>query len=553
MPLADKFLSRRFSRPNLESQVVEIAKENPQIKEESVHTNELLIEKKEAQKAKNHTTQKAKKRTATNIHLEIKQIINDNPDLEGHQKARSVLDKAYSDGFKGKRLAQWEVYLDDYFNDIMKTEVVMASSARNMWAKKESKSEQEKALDEEVEKKNLQESTNESTITEQKKENKIMSVDIPDLPLDELEEAAATESEDTSVQDEAGGALTWGVIGAGQAGGRLAESLYRLGYKKCLAVNTAEHDLDGLKDLSEIQKVVMDAGAGGGAGKSMLKGQDAAVKHQQEIYEKLQKLFGPVDRILVCAGGGGGTGGGSCLTLVQTAKKYLTYLGVADVGSKVGVLLTLPRAGEAASPTIAKNAFDLTKELCQYAEDGDLSPLIIFDNDKIDKLYPKLSPRRYWDTVNATVTGLFHMFNVLASKPGLESFDTADYGRVLSAGGCVIMGMTNVKEFSDGTHISKAIRQNLEKGLLCGGFDISTAKAVASLATASPAILDTAGLMQSLQQGFDTLANITGNATVFPGIYEVEKDKLVVYTMLTGLARPQKRLDDLFRFHNQNK
>lgn len=537
---SDKFLSRRWRKPNLESQVVVIAKENTKTKEETTHTNELLIDKKEQDTQK---TQKQKKQTATDIHLEIKKILEDSPDLEGHEKARSVLNQALQDGFKGKRLTQWEVYLEGYFNDIMNTEVVMASSTKSMWANKKA---------DKVEEKVLQESTNESTITEQK-ENKIMSVDIPDLPLDELEEAAATEAEDTSVQDEAGGALTWGVIGAGQAGGRLAESLYRLGYKKCLAVNTAEHDLDGLKDLPEIQKVVMDAGAGGGAGKSMLKGQDAAVKHQQEIYEKLQKLFGTVDRILVCAGGGGGTGGGSCLTLVQTAKKYLTYLGVSDVGSKVGVLLTLPRAGEAASPTIAKNAFDLTKELCQYAEDGDLSPLIIFDNDKIDKLYPKLSPRRYWDTVNATVTGLFHMFNVLASKPGLESFDTADYGRVLSAGGCVIMGMTNVKEFSDGTHISKAIRQNLEKGLLCGGFDISTTKAVASLATASPTILDTAGLMQSLQQGFDTLANITGNATVFPGIYEVEKDELVVYTMLTGLSRPQKRLDDLFRFHNQNK
>jgi len=139
------------------------------------------------------------------------------------------------------------------------------------------------------------------------------------------------------------------------------------------------------------------------------------------------------------------------------------------------------------------------------------------------------------------------MFNVLSSKPSdLTSFDPADYSRVLGAGGCMIMGMTTLKDYADGTDISKAIRSNLEKGLLCGGFDIQTAKAASCIATASGDILDTTpGLMDSLETGFDTLANITGNATVFRGIYEVNKDKFVIYTMVTGLATPQRRLDEL--------
>jgi len=45
-----------------------------------------------------------------------------------------------------------------------------------------------------------------------------------------------------------------------------------------------------------------------------------------------------------------------------------------------------------------------------------------------------------------------------------------------------------------------------------------------------------------------SLGNITGGASIFRGIYEGEKDKLSIYTMLGGLATPQKRLDDLTKF-----
>ena len=108
------------------------------------------------------------------------------------------------------------------------------------------------------------------------------------------------------------------------------------------------------------------------------------------------------------------------------------------------------------------------------------------------------------------------------------------------------MGVTTLKEYADGSDVSRAIRGNLEKGLLCGGFDISTAKAAACIATASDSILDdTPGLMDSLETGFDTLASITGNATVFRGIYQGNKPKLQTYTMVTGLSAPTKRLSEL--------
>jgi len=500
-----------------------------QILKDDLGVQDLIIEKpeeaKREEKQETKPKQKVKKRTATDVHLEIKKLVEE----KKYSLARSVLQKAFKDGFKGKRLDSWRQKL-------------MGSSTKNLWIRPHSK-------ESSLENKEQELKVSKEELKEKTKEKEEM-VDIPDLPDFDDE---TVEIEDKSLVDESGGAVVFGIVGAGQAGGRLAESFYNLGYKKVLAVNTAEHDLSTLADLPEPQKFVMTGEDGGGAGKDMRKGEAAADKHQQEIYESMQQLFGKVDRILVCAGGGGGTGAGACLRLVETAKKYLQYIGVTDVNSKVGVLLTLPTAGECSSPTIANNAHLIASTLCEYAESGKLSPLIIFDNDKIKKMYgKKLTVRQFWPTVNATVTGLFHMFNVLSAQASdFTSFDPADYSRVLSAGGCMIMGMTTLKAYQNGTDVSEAIRSNLEKGLLCGGFDVATAKAASCIATAPSHVIDsTAGLMESFESGFDTLANITGNATVFRGIYEVSKDKVVVYTMLTGLGRPQKRLTELKKFQD---
>lgn len=565
-------LFKHWRRPSLEVQVLKNKREINKIKEETSPLNELVIGKNEECKPKQENKTK-KKKTANDIHKEIKELT-----LYGNFKeARRVLIQALQDGFKGKRLSSWSLVLALADNEGDDEE--MGSGSNKLWnrsdLKKISSAAKIDTESEEKEKPKAEKTTSKkpqkkkssvkekkekftgpeksSTINETKEEKETMT-DIPDLPLDELEEAAETEQEDYSVHDEANGSVVFGVIGSGQAGGRIAESFYNLGYKKCMAVNTAEHDLDGLLLIPDNQKILMRTDTPGGAGKNMRIGESAAEKHQQEIYERMQKVFGSVDRILICAGGGGGTGGGSCLRLIETARKYLTYLGKENASGNVTVLLTLPTVGEAASPLVADNAHLIASKLCTLAEENHIGSLLIFDNEKIRSMYPKLTVKSFWPTVNATVTGLFHMFNILSNKVGNPtSFDPADYQRVLSAGGCMIMGFTTLKQYSDGTDVSKAVRGNLEKGLLCGGFEVSTAKAASCIATASDDILgNTPGLMASLENGFDTLANITGNATVFRGIYEVNKNKLVVYTMITGLSKPTRRLNDLKKFQ-ENK
>ena len=55
-------------------------------------------------------------------------------------------------------------------------------------------------------------------VTEQNVQENNEMVDIPDLPLDALEEAMAEAPKDLTVQDESGGSVVFGIVGSGQAG-----------------------------------------------------------------------------------------------------------------------------------------------------------------------------------------------------------------------------------------------------------------------------------------------------------------------------------------------
>jgi len=377
----------------------------------------------------------------------------------------------------------------------------------------------------------------------------IFAANIPDLPLEDFEpdiDAIVDE-----IEDKANGALTYAFIGAGQGGGRMAKAFFDLGYTKTLAINTAKNDLN-LLDLPENHKFYIDHGGDQGAGKDQVKAAIAFENREQEVFNKLKSIVGEsVDRIIICAGMAGGSGGGSVVPLVKLAKKYFTYVGREDASERVGVIASLPTTGESASPIVATNAYNRIKQLCAMAKDKKFSPLIIVDNQKIKKLYPKLTVKAFWPTINNTVAGLFHIFNVLATQNSdYTSFDPQDYDSVMKSSGCMIMGVTSVKDLDSETGVATALKSNLETTLLAEGFDLKTAKAAAGVVVGGTKILEeTEGLMDNLEHAFSTLAAITGNAMVHRGIYEdPSKDRLVVYTLIGGLDAPQKRLEDLTKF-----
>jgi cell division GTPase FtsZ len=366
------------------------------------------------------------------------------------------------------------------------------------------------------------------------------------LPTLELEQYEPHIEQETGVKDRIKGSTRYAWIGTGQCGGRLVKSFYDLGYKKVLAVNTTHHDLD-LLDVPEGQKFLMDIGEKG-AGKEMERGHAAIQQYQQDILHLVRQTFGSqADHIMVCFGAGGGTGSGSVVGLIEIAKRYARYVGLPNPDKNVGVLMTLPTVGEASSPLIAENAYKVATQLSQMAATGKISPLIIVDNDKINKMYPGMTVKSFWPSINNTVASLFDIFNRLSALSSqYSSFDPVDYHSIMESGGCAIMGLTKVTKFNNKFAISEAVKKNLEKTLLAGGFDLSSAKLAGCVVVAGKKIMtNTKGLQDNIDYAFDVLSEITGKATIHRGIYEDGRDSLRVYTIIGGMNTCTRRLEEL--------
>jgi len=378
----------------------------------------------------------------------------------------------------------------------------------------------------------------------------IPDLEIPDLELEDYKEPDAAQEE---VTDESGGSHVFAWIGSGQGGGRLAKAFYDRGYKKCIAVNTSKQDL-ALLDIPDIQKLLLDIGEEG-AGKDMERGANAAIKYKQEIFDMMRRVYGTkVDHIMVCIGAGGGSGSGSSLVLVDIAKKYMKFIGHDKPEERVGVIMSLPTRGEATSPKVSYNAYRVLKQIGGQAERKEISPLVILDNARIEKMYTNLTVKEFWSTINNTVSGLFHIFNVLSKHPSqYTSFDPTDYATTIRCGGVMVMGVSklNIQEnkpapkSANETEISKSVKSNMDKTLLAE-LDISEATFAACCAVGGKAIMEnTPGLMDNLSYGFDTLSSLCPKATLHRGIYEDDKPSLRLYTLVSGLKVPIKRLEQL--------
>lgn len=361
-----------------------------------------------------------------------------------------------------------------------------------------------------------------------------IDITVPDIPM-------PVETEAFEIKDTFDGGFKFAFIGAGQGGGRLAHSFYKLGYRRVCAINTAEQDLATLP-LPETHKKCL--GETGGAGKNPTVARATFKDHKEDVLDFMRRSFGPtLDRIFVCAGAGGGTGAGTAVQLVDTAFELQKSLKCTS--EKVGVVVALPKLAE--GKKVAANAFNTLVDLMELTAKGIVSPLIIVDNEKIGTLYPKLAVDTFWDTANMSVASLFHLFNTICTKNShYTSFDRADLQTVLDSG-LITFGANPVEKFTDETDISYAVRNNLRKNILTGGIDLATGSVAAAVVIGGVEIL-TALPQAHIEHAFDQLNRMLkpGN-TVHRGIYRGNKPNLIVYTIIGGLGRPEEKLADLKR------
>ena len=363
-----------------------------------------------------------------------------------------------------------------------------------------------------------------------------------------MEQYKPIDEKDSGADDLTEGSIRYAWLGVGRCGVRLVKAFYDLGCRKVLAVDTDREDL-GLLDIPANQKFLMSTDQRqADAGKNMEKGRQAIQHHQQEILHLARQTFRTgVDHIMLCFGAGGGTGGGSIFGLIEVAKRYARYIGLGNPNKSVGVVMTLPAWNIGNRPSTSRNAFETATRLGQMASAGKISPLIIIDNNKISAIGPAMSTGSLWSSINENFASLFDAFNQLSAQSSpYTSFDPIEYRSIIQAGGCAIMGVTEVSRLDDSFAISEAVRSNLEKTVLAGGFDLSTAQQAGCIVVGDRELISNVkGLQNNIDYAFDVLSEITGNATTHRGIYEDQSGLLKVYTIIGGLASPAEPLQQL--------
>lgn len=339
--------------------------------------------------------------------------------------------------------------------------------------------------------------------------------------------------------------IRFGVIGAGQCGGRLAEKFHSFGYPVCV-VNTAEQDLAFL-DIPDKNKLLLPY-ALGGAGKNLLVGQQAAQENFDKIKQVIENSLKNVDQILLTLGGGGGSGGGAIVPLLQAIMESDEIEGLPIV-----VIYTLPMADEGA---LAKsNAIKTLERIATMVNDEIVSSLIIVDNAKIQKQYPSVSIKDFWDLANFDIVNHFNMFNTVSKcATNYDALDPMDFANIVSVGGCLIYGKVEVPATnSDGeveldeNLLARALVRGISEGTLAEGFDVTQAINIGVIITGNDQVLSQIPAV-NVNYAFNVLSEHVGeDCSIYRGMYadDMATNTITVYTIFSGLNLPAKRIQNL--------
>lgn len=348
------------------------------------------------------------------------------------------------------------------------------------------------------------------------------------------EKAAGEQVEETKALARRDRSLYFGVVGLGQAGSRIAETFYSLGYESCV-LNTATQDLEFI-DVPDNRKVFLPF-ALGGAGKELENGRQAVEQNAEMILDRLGKVFSDDQEMIILAvSGGGGTGSGGAEAMVEL---------LSQMGKPVGVIYVLPMDSE---DSLSKhNAVTTLGKLAKLASTDVITTLMVVDNAKIGLIYPGLSKAEFWKTANEAIVEPLHLFNHLSAMPTpYDSLDSMDFGRVFTAGDCTIYGMMEVEDYMETTAIAEAVLENLQGSLLAADFDLKEARFGGFIVTGSPEALRTLPA-ENLHYASHVLGEACNYAQMMKGVYEMgdDDDVIRVYTMFSGLGLPAARIDAL--------
>lgn len=329
--------------------------------------------------------------------------------------------------------------------------------------------------------------------------------------------------------------ITLGVVGSGQAGSRLAEAFYKIGYD-AVVLNTAMQDLKFI-DIPDSNKLLLEYGLGGAA-KEIEIGRAAAESHRGEILQLINEKLQSAQVNVLCLSLGGGSGAGSCETMVDI---------LSSLGKPLVVITVLPMDTEDAQTK--SNALETLSKLAKMTQSKKVNNLIVVDNAKIEAIYQNVSQVDFYGTANKAIVDPIDIFNTLSSMPSsVKGLDPMEWGKLFTDGeGLTVYGELTVDNFAEETAIAEAIVNNLNGNLLAGGFDLKQSRYVGVIIAANRdtwAKIPSSSITYAMAMVNDQCGTPKG---VFKGIYTIETPDPVVkvYSMFSGLGLPDSRVSQL--------
>ena len=228
-------------------------------------------------------------------------------------------------------------------------------------------------------------------------------------------------------------AISCGFVGVGGGGGKLAKAFLDCGYNKTLLVNTTEKDQPGGLDQNHF---VLCPGADG-VGKDVLLGKKVLEENSALVEDAVRTRIGQVDWIFVLAGGGGGTGSASH----ELHGSLSRYLESVEASGQVVYIVSKPTAQEMLNPAISKNYATLMEDITDQ-------PHVVIDNEKqLQLLRGKVGMLNMFPAANRNFAKLFSQVLKLADEhTEIQTFDSKDLERCLSAPGRIVLGSTIIKD-----------------------------------------------------------------------------------------------------------
>jgi cell division GTPase FtsZ len=329
--------------------------------------------------------------------------------------------------------------------------------------------------------------------------------------------------------------LALGVLGSGQAGSRIAESFYKLGYD-AIVVNTAMQDLKFI-DIPDSNKLLLEYGLGGAA-KEIEIGRAAAEAHRGSVLDLVNDKLGNSQVNLLCLSLGGGSGAGSCETLVDL---------LSELGKPLVVITVLPMDTE--DGQTKSNALETLSKLAKLTQSKKVNNLIVVDNAKIEAILHNVSQVDFYSTANKAIVDPIDTFNTLSSMPSsTKALDPMEWSKLFIDGeGLSVYGEFSVDNYQEDTAIAEAVINNLSGNLLAEGFDLKQSKYVGFIIAANKTVWSKIPA-SSVNYASSMINDLCGNPKgVFKGMYVIDSpdDTVKVFSMFTGLGLPAARIDQL--------